>query len=151
MSLYLIIKYDNQSDFFSLEMGDNVVIHTDLLKGRTEDRKSDPYLRKSPSLESLSRPPSLGFGNTRLLSASTGGLKPSKLRYWISEYEINVILFRLFLLVNLLLSDNAWDIEHTFHKANKKILHSGLGQNLMKGCAFLSRGPEMYQCVKALV
>ncbi|KAM7333555.1 hypothetical protein ACRRTK_006875 [Alexandromys fortis] len=61
------------------EMGDNVVIHTDLLKGRAEDRKSDPYLRKSPSLESLSRPPSLGFGNTRLLSASTGGLKPSKL------------------------------------------------------------------------
>ncbi|XP_006973622.1 cytospin-B isoform X2 [Peromyscus maniculatus bairdii] len=52
---------------------------SDLLKGRAEDRKSDPYLRKSPSLESLSRPPSLGFGNTRLLSASTGGLKPSKL------------------------------------------------------------------------
>ncbi|EGW01298.1 Cytospin-B [Cricetulus griseus] len=61
------------------EMFDNFVIHTDLLKGRAEDRKSDPYLRKSPSLESLSRPPSLGFGNTRLLSASTGGLKPSKL------------------------------------------------------------------------
>ncbi|XP_055450104.1 cytospin-B isoform X3 [Psammomys obesus] len=52
---------------------------SDLLKGRAEDRKSDPYLRKSPSLESLSRPPSLGFGNSRLLSASTGGLKPSKL------------------------------------------------------------------------
>uniref|UniRef100_A0A8C9DUA3 Sperm antigen with calponin homology and coiled-coil domains 1 n=1 Tax=Prolemur simus TaxID=1328070 RepID=A0A8C9DUA3_PROSS len=49
---------------------------SDLLKGRAEDLKPDPYLRKSPSLESLSRPPSLGFGNTRLLSASTGGLKP---------------------------------------------------------------------------
>ncbi|VTJ56871.1 Hypothetical predicted protein [Marmota monax] len=56
--------------------GDNVVVHTDLLKGRAEDLKPDPYLRKSPSLESLSRPPSLGFGSTRLLSASTGGLKP---------------------------------------------------------------------------
>ncbi|ELW62583.1 Cytospin-B [Tupaia chinensis] len=49
---------------------------SDLLKGRAEDLKPDPYLRKSPSLESLSRPPSLGFGNTRILSASTGGLKP---------------------------------------------------------------------------
>ncbi|XP_008268896.2 cytospin-B isoform X1 [Oryctolagus cuniculus] len=49
---------------------------SDLLKGRAEDLKPDPYLRKSPSLESLSRPPSLGFGSTRLLSASTGGLKP---------------------------------------------------------------------------
>ncbi|XP_013377652.1 PREDICTED: cytospin-B isoform X3 [Chinchilla lanigera] len=49
---------------------------SDLLKGRTEDLKPDPYLRKSPSLESLSRPPSLGFGSTRLLSASAGGLKP---------------------------------------------------------------------------
>ncbi|XP_064439523.1 cytospin-B isoform X3 [Mirounga angustirostris] len=48
---------------------------SDLLKGRGEDLKPDPYLRKSPSLESLSRPPSLGFGSTRLLSASTGGLK----------------------------------------------------------------------------
>ncbi|XP_066120450.1 cytospin-B isoform X2 [Saccopteryx bilineata] len=47
-----------------------------LLKGRAEDPKPDPFLRKSPSLESLSRPPSLGFGSTRLLSASTGGLKP---------------------------------------------------------------------------
>ncbi|XP_016045088.1 cytospin-B isoform X3 [Erinaceus europaeus] len=49
---------------------------SDLLKGRAEELKPDPYLRKSPSLESLSRPPSLGFGSTRLLSASTGGLKP---------------------------------------------------------------------------
>ncbi|XP_012872021.1 PREDICTED: cytospin-B isoform X2 [Dipodomys ordii] len=49
---------------------------SDLLKGRAEDLKPDPYLRKSPSLESLSRPPSLGFGSTRLLSTSTGGLKP---------------------------------------------------------------------------
>ncbi|EPY83799.1 spectrin domain with coiled-coils 1 isoform 3-like protein [Camelus ferus] len=49
---------------------------SDLLKGRAEDLKPDPYLRKSPSLESLSRPPSLGFGGTRLLSASPGGWKP---------------------------------------------------------------------------
>nr|XP_044986735.1 cytospin-B isoform X2 [Jaculus jaculus] len=56
--------------------GGYVVAHTDLLKGRAEDLKPDPYLRKSPSLESLSRPPSLGFGSTRLLSTSTGGLKP---------------------------------------------------------------------------
>lgn len=49
---------------------------SDLLKGRAEDLKPDHYLRKSPSLESLSRPPSLSFGSTRLLSTSTGGLKP---------------------------------------------------------------------------
>ncbi|XP_054995232.1 cytospin-B isoform X3 [Sorex araneus] len=42
-----------------------------LMKG-----KPDPYLRKSPSLESLSRPPTLNFGSTRLLSVSTGGLRP---------------------------------------------------------------------------
>lgn len=47
-----------------------------LLKGRADDLKPDPYLRKSPSLESLSRPPALGFGSTRLLSTSTGGLRP---------------------------------------------------------------------------
>ncbi|XP_058139371.1 cytospin-B isoform X2 [Dasypus novemcinctus] len=47
-----------------------------LLKGRANGLKPDPYLRKSPSLESLNRPPSLGFGNTRLLSSSSGGLKP---------------------------------------------------------------------------
>lgn len=70
--------------FSSSGIGDYVVVHTDLLKGRAEDLKPDPYLRKSPSLESLSRPPSLGFASTRLLSASTGGLKPqSKLRYRI--------------------------------------------------------------------
>ncbi|XP_057356801.1 cytospin-B isoform X3 [Manis pentadactyla] len=57
-------------------VGGDDVVHTDLLMGRAEDLKPDPYLRKSPSLESLSRPPSLGFGNIRLLSASTGGLKP---------------------------------------------------------------------------
>ncbi|XP_061032638.1 cytospin-B isoform X2 [Eubalaena glacialis] len=49
---------------------------SDLLKGRAEDLRPDPYLRKSPSLESLSRPPSLGFGGSRLLSAPTGGWKP---------------------------------------------------------------------------
>ncbi|XP_036268457.1 cytospin-B isoform X1 [Pipistrellus kuhlii] len=47
-----------------------------LLKGRADTLKPDPYLRKSPSLESLSRPPALGFGSTRLLSTSTGGLRP---------------------------------------------------------------------------
>ncbi|XP_045149319.1 cytospin-B isoform X2 [Echinops telfairi] len=49
---------------------------SDLLKGRAEDLKPDSYLRKSPSLESLSRPSSLGFGNARLLSTSTRALKP---------------------------------------------------------------------------
>ncbi|XP_030684311.1 cytospin-B isoform X3 [Nomascus leucogenys] len=49
---------------------------SDILKGRTETLKPDPHLRKSPSLESLSRPPSLGFGDTRLLSASTRAWKP---------------------------------------------------------------------------
>lgn len=49
---------------------------SDLLKGRAEDLKPDPYLRKSPSLESLGRPPPLGFGGSRLLSASPGGWKP---------------------------------------------------------------------------
>ncbi|KAM9596598.1 cytospin-B isoform 3-T3 [Trichechus inunguis] len=49
---------------------------SDLLKGRAEDLKPDSYLRKSPSLESLSRPSSLGFGNARLLSSSSRGLKP---------------------------------------------------------------------------
>lgn len=63
-------------DIPDLPLSGDYVFATDLLKGRTEDLKPDPYLRKSPSLESLSRPPSLGFGSTRLLSASTGGLKP---------------------------------------------------------------------------
>ncbi|KAM6164559.1 cytospin-B isoform 2-T2 [Rhynchocyon petersi] len=49
---------------------------TDLLKGRAEDLKPGPYLRKSPSLESLSQPPSLGFRSAQLLSSSTRGLKP---------------------------------------------------------------------------
>uniref|UniRef100_G3SUP1 Sperm antigen with calponin homology and coiled-coil domains 1 n=1 Tax=Loxodonta africana TaxID=9785 RepID=G3SUP1_LOXAF len=48
---------------------------SDLLKGRTENLKPDSYLRKSPSLESLSRPSSLVFGNARLLSSSSKGLK----------------------------------------------------------------------------
>lgn len=68
----------------SLLLQDNnrVVVLTDLLKGRAEDLKPNPYLRKSPSLESLSRPPSLGFTGSRLLGASPGGWKPqSKLRY----------------------------------------------------------------------
>lgn len=91
-------------EFSLLGIGDYVVLHTDLLKGRGEDLKPDPYLRKSPSLESLSRPPSLGFGNTRLLSASTGGLKPqSKLRYhvytvrphWVGGLVIFLLFHRL--------------------------------------------------------
>lgn len=83
-------QYDDQSNFSSSGIHDYVIVHTDLLKGRAEDLKPDPYLRKSPSLESLSRPPSLGFGNTRLLSASTGGLKPqSKLRYQFLNSEIS--------------------------------------------------------------
>nr|XP_012593339.1 cytospin-B isoform X2 [Microcebus murinus] len=49
---------------------------SDLLQGRAEDLKPDPYLQKSPSLESLSRPPSLGFRNSGLLSSSARGLKP---------------------------------------------------------------------------
>ncbi|XP_072496125.1 cytospin-B isoform X6 [Notamacropus eugenii] len=49
---------------------------TDILKGRNEDLKPDHYLRKSPSLESLSRPPSLGFSHARLLTPTPGGLKP---------------------------------------------------------------------------
>nr|XP_020862584.1 cytospin-B isoform X2 [Phascolarctos cinereus] len=49
---------------------------TDILKGRNEDLKPDHYLRKSPSLESLSRPPSLGFSQARLLTPTPGGLKP---------------------------------------------------------------------------
>ncbi|XP_069459545.1 cytospin-B isoform X1 [Ovis canadensis] len=49
---------------------------SDLLKGRAEDLKPNPYLRKSPSLESLSRPPSLAFGGSRLLGTSPGGWKP---------------------------------------------------------------------------
>lgn len=84
-----------------LGIGDYVVLHTDLLKGRGEDLKQDPYLRKSPSLESLSRPPSLGFGNTRLLSTSTGGLKPqSKLRYHVytvrPHWAGGLVIFLLF-------------------------------------------------------
>jgi hypothetical protein len=71
-------------NFPSSGIDDYVVAHTDLLKGRAEDLKPDPYLRKSPSLESLSRPSSLGFGSSRLLSTSSGGLKPpSKLRYHV--------------------------------------------------------------------
>lgn len=80
--LYLRKECDGQSNLSPSGVDDYVVVHTDLLKGRAEDLKPDPYLRKSPSLESLSRPPSLGFGSTRLLSSSSGGLRPqSKLRY----------------------------------------------------------------------
>lgn len=66
----------------SSRTSNHIVVPTDLLKGRAEDLKPNPYLRKSPSLESLSRPPSLAFGGSRLLGTSPGGWKPqSKLRY----------------------------------------------------------------------
>ncbi|XP_007057736.1 cytospin-B isoform X2 [Chelonia mydas] len=47
----------------------------DLLKGRSEDLKPDHYLRKSPSLESLSKPPSMAF-SSRMLTSSPSGLRP---------------------------------------------------------------------------
>uniref|UniRef100_A0A8C6ZEJ6 Sperm antigen with calponin homology and coiled-coil domains 1 n=1 Tax=Nothoprocta perdicaria TaxID=30464 RepID=A0A8C6ZEJ6_NOTPE len=46
----------------------------DLLKGRTEELKPDHYLRKSPSLESLSKP-SMAF-SSRMLASTPSNLKP---------------------------------------------------------------------------
>ncbi|NXK97489.1 CYTSB protein, partial [Formicarius rufipectus] len=46
----------------------------DLLKGRSEELKPDHYLRKSPSLESLSKPP-MAF-SSRMLSSAPSSLKP---------------------------------------------------------------------------
>uniref|UniRef100_A0A8C3JR86 Sperm antigen with calponin homology and coiled-coil domains 1 n=1 Tax=Calidris pygmaea TaxID=425635 RepID=A0A8C3JR86_9CHAR len=46
----------------------------DLLKGRNEELKPDPYLRKSPSLESLSKPP-MAF-SSRMLTSTPSSLKP---------------------------------------------------------------------------
>ncbi|NXN55343.1 CYTSB protein, partial [Rynchops niger] len=46
----------------------------DLLKGRNEDLKPDHYLRKSPSLESLSKPP-MAF-SSRMLTSTPSSLKP---------------------------------------------------------------------------
>ncbi|NWR48707.1 CYTSB protein, partial [Regulus satrapa] len=46
----------------------------DLLKGRSEELKPDHYLRKSPSLESLSKPP-MAF-SSRMLSSTPSCLKP---------------------------------------------------------------------------
>ncbi|NWS37037.1 CYTSB protein, partial [Probosciger aterrimus] len=46
----------------------------DLLKGRNEELKPDHYLRKSPSLESLSKPP-MAF-SSRMLTSSPSSLKP---------------------------------------------------------------------------
>ncbi|XP_027516035.1 cytospin-B isoform X1 [Corapipo altera] len=46
----------------------------DLLKGRTEELKPDHYLRKSPSLESLSKPP-MAF-SSRMLTSTPSSLKP---------------------------------------------------------------------------
>ncbi|XP_009875582.1 PREDICTED: cytospin-B, partial [Apaloderma vittatum] len=46
----------------------------DLLKGRNEELKPDHYLRKSPSLESLSKPP-VAF-SSRMLTSNPSSLKP---------------------------------------------------------------------------
>ncbi|NWI95554.1 CYTSB protein, partial [Pitta sordida] len=46
----------------------------DFLKGRNEELKPDHYLRKSPSLESLSKPP-LAF-SSRMLTSTPSSLKP---------------------------------------------------------------------------
>ncbi|NWU55576.1 CYTSB protein, partial [Dromas ardeola] len=46
----------------------------DLLKGRNEELKPDHYLRKSPSLESLSKPP-MAF-SSRMLTPTPSSLKP---------------------------------------------------------------------------
>ncbi|NXC68497.1 CYTSB protein, partial [Anhinga anhinga] len=46
----------------------------DLLKGRNEELKPDHYLRKSPSLESLSKP-SMAF-SSRMLTSTPSSLKP---------------------------------------------------------------------------
>ncbi|XP_040388669.1 cytospin-B isoform X2 [Cygnus olor] len=46
----------------------------DLLKGRNEELKPDHYLRKSPSLESLSKPP-MAF-SSRMLTSTSSSLKP---------------------------------------------------------------------------
>ncbi|XP_072737878.1 cytospin-B isoform X1 [Ciconia boyciana] len=46
----------------------------DLLKGRSEELKPDHYLRKSPSLESLSKPP-MAF-SSRMLTSTPSSLKP---------------------------------------------------------------------------
>ncbi|NXJ02231.1 CYTSB protein, partial [Psophia crepitans] len=46
----------------------------DLLKGRNEELKPDHYLRKSPSLESLSKPP-MAF-SSRMLTSAPSNLKP---------------------------------------------------------------------------
>ncbi|NXJ11476.1 CYTSB protein, partial [Odontophorus gujanensis] len=46
----------------------------DLLKGRNEELKPDHYLRKSPSLESLSKPP-VAF-SSRMLNSTPSSLKP---------------------------------------------------------------------------
>ncbi|NXH61207.1 CYTSB protein, partial [Rhabdornis inornatus] len=46
----------------------------DLLKGRNDELKPDHYLRKSPSLESLSKPP-MAF-SSRMLSSTPSCLKP---------------------------------------------------------------------------
>ncbi|NXE20412.1 CYTSB protein, partial [Ardeotis kori] len=46
----------------------------DFLKGRNEELKPDHYLRKSPSLESLSKPP-MAF-SSRMLTSTPSSLKP---------------------------------------------------------------------------
>ncbi|XP_034262700.1 cytospin-B-like [Pantherophis guttatus] len=56
------------TDLLELPLGD-------LLKGRNEEMKPDPFLRKSPSLESLSKPPTLTFAG-RMFTSTPSGLKP---------------------------------------------------------------------------
>ncbi|XP_039222874.1 cytospin-B isoform X2 [Crotalus tigris] len=56
------------TDLLELPLGD-------LLKGRHEEMKPDPFLRKSPSLESLSKPPTMTFGG-RMFTSTPSGLKP---------------------------------------------------------------------------
>ncbi|XP_063002514.1 cytospin-B isoform X2 [Elgaria multicarinata webbii] len=51
----------------------------DLLKGRSEEQKRDHFLRKSPSLESLSKPPTMTFAGRMLTSTPSGLRPPSKL------------------------------------------------------------------------
>nr|XP_006138767.1 cytospin-B isoform X2 [Pelodiscus sinensis]XP_025035041.1 cytospin-B isoform X2 [Pelodiscus sinensis] len=51
----------------------------DLLKGRSEDLKPEHYLRKSPSLESLSKAPSFAFSSRPLTSSPSSLKPPSKL------------------------------------------------------------------------
>lgn len=60
--------FSKHTDLLELPLGD-------LLKGRNEELKPDPFLRKSPSLESLSKPPTMTFAG-RMFTSTPSGLKP---------------------------------------------------------------------------